>query len=93
MKPPPSLVPHWWRRGLEDGRHCENRRRERWFQDYLESAESNFRESWLLPVELIGPFTVLYRRAFRLGYDNALLQREREKTFLPRFKKRRKLAK
>lgn len=93
MKTPPSLVPHWWRRALDDGRHCENKRRERWFSDYAEAAESNFLESGLLPVELVGPFTVLYRRGFRLGYDNARLQREREKTILPRFKKRRKLAK
>ncbi len=93
MKQAPSLVPHWWRRALDDGRHCENKRRERWFSDYAEQAETDLSGAGLLPVELIGPFTVLYRKGFRLGYDNARLQRERDKTSLPRFKKRRKLAK
>lgn len=90
MKPPPSLVPHWWRRALDDGKHCEERRREKWFSEYLEESEKSFQESGLLPVELIGPFTLLYKRGFRLGYDNARLQRE---LGLPRFKKRAKLAK
>jgi len=90
-KPPPkSYVPHWWRRALDDGAHCEAKRRERWFRDYFEEAEKSLSDTGLLPVELIGPFTVLYRRGFRLGYDNAALLRLRP---LPRFKKRAKLAK
>ncbi len=84
-KPPPSLVPAWWRRALSDGTHCENKRRERWFHEYLEAAE----ESLSVPGDLIGPFQLLYRRGFRLGYDNARLLRARG---LPRFKKRAKLA-
>lgn len=91
MKPAAPLVPHWWRRALDDGSHCEAKRRERWFSDYLEAAESDLSGAGLLPVELIGPFTVLYRRGFRLGYDNARLKRERDKAFLPRFKRRAKL--
>lgn len=90
MKQPPPLVPHWWRRALDDGKHCENKRRERWFSDYAIAAEEDLSNAGLLPVELIGPFTLLYRRGFRLGYDNARLLRERD---LPRFKKRAKLRK
>lgn len=93
MKTPPPLVPHWWRRALDDGKHCENKRRERWFIDYASAAESDLVNSGLLPVELIGPFTLLYRRGFRLGYDNAALLRERDKAFLPRRRKHAKLAK
>lgn len=93
MKPPPSLVPHWWRRALDDGRHCENKRRERWFSDYAIAAESDFSDSGLLPVELVGAFTLLYRRGFRLGYDNARLLRERDKVWLRKPKKRAKLGK
>lgn len=93
MKLPPSLVPHWWRRGLDDGKHCENKRRERWYTDYATAAESDLSNAGLLPVGLEGPFWLLYRRAFRLGYDNARLQREREKVWLRKPKKRAKLAK
>lgn len=93
-KPPPkSLVPHWWRRALDDGGHCENKRRERWFTDYFKAAEIDLAEAGFLPERLRGPFWVLYRRGFRLGYDNAALLREREKAFLPRRRKRAKLAK
>lgn len=92
MKTPPSLVPHWWRRALEDGKHCENKRRERWFSDYLEAAESDLEAAGLIPESLSGPFQFLYRRGFRLGYDNATLLRARDGTWLPRKKKRAKLA-
>ncbi len=92
-KPPPTFVPHWWRRALDDGRHCENKRRERWFGDYALAAETDLSNAGLLPDELIGPFTLLYRRGFRLGYDNASLQRQRDKAFLPRRRKRAKLSK
>jgi len=92
-KNPPSLVPHWWRRGLEDGSHCEAKRRERWFSEYALAAESDFSSAGLLPIGLEGPFSVLYRRAFRLGYDNAKLKRERDKKFWPRSRKRAKLGK
>lgn len=93
MKPPPSLVPHWWRRALDDGRHCENKRRERWFRDYLEEAEQSLSAAGLLPIELVGPFTCLYRRGFRLGYDNAALLRKQDRLYLRRPKKRAKLTK
>jgi hypothetical protein len=86
-------VPHWWRRALEDGSHCEAKRRERWFIDYSAAAESDLSSAGLLPVELIGPFTVLYRRGFRLGYDNAKLKRERDQKYWPKRRKRAKLGK
>jgi hypothetical protein len=91
MKTPPSLVPHWWRRALEDGEHCENKRRERWYSDYAEAAERDLEAAGLIPEEKRGAFWLLYRRGFRLGYDNAALKRERDKAFLPRPKKRAKL--
>jgi len=91
--PPKYYVPHWWRRALDDGRHCENKRRERWFNDYLEVAESDLEAAGLMPESLSGPFRLLYRRGFRLGYDNAALLRERDKAWLPRKKKRAKLGK
>lgn len=92
-KPPPkqNYVPHWWRRALEDGKHCENKRRERFFTDYFNAAESDFASAGLLPEELAGPFWLLYRRGFRLGYDNAVEERKRASRFLPRRKKQRKL--
>ena len=93
MKTPPTLVPHWWRRGLEDGKHCEAKRRERWFQDYAIAAESNLSEAGLLPLGSEGVFHFWFRRAFRIGYDNARLQREREKKYWPRKRKRAKLGK
>lgn len=77
MKPPPTYVKHWWARALDDGKHCENKRRERYFSDYLAAAESDFESAGLLPQELGGPFRLLYRRGFRLGYDNAVLFRKR----------------
>jgi hypothetical protein len=92
-KSPPSLVPHWWRRALDDGQHCERKRRERWFSDYAEQAETDLESAGLIPDGLHGPFMLLYRRGFRLGYDNAALLRERDKTFLSRRRKRAKLAK
>lgn len=93
MKSPPSLVPHWWRRALDDGKHCENKRRERWFTDYFAAAESDLSAAGLIPPGSEGPFWLLYRRGFRLGYDNARLLRERENAFLPRYRKRAKLGK
>ena len=94
MSPPvKTYVPHWWRRALDDGKHCENKRRERYFSEYAEAAWSDLESAGLLPDRLQGPFRLLYRRGFRLGYDNAALLREREKTSLPRWKKRAKLAK
>jgi hypothetical protein len=90
---PKSYASHWWALGLKDGKHCENKRREKFFSEYLEDAERFFRESGLLPETLEGPFRELYRRGFRLGYDNAAQQRERDKLFLPRPKKRAKLGK
>lgn len=86
--PPKSLVPHWWRRALDDGKHCESKRRERWFSDYLENAEESLTAAGLIPEGLDGPFRCLYRRGFRLGYDNAALLRAREGTWLSRKKKR-----
>ena len=88
-KPPPmSYVPHWWRRALDDGRHCENKRRERFFEEYLEAASESLQSAGLIPERLAGPFRCIYRRGFRLGYDNAAQLRQREKAWLPRRKKR-----
>ena len=86
--PPKSLVPHWWRRALQDGTHCENKRREKWFREYLEEAESDLEAAGLIPESFSGIFRLLYRRGFKLAYDNALLLRQREKTFLPRRRKK-----
>ena len=92
-KPPPkSYVPHWWRRALEDGRHCENKRRERYFVDYADDAERELTDAGLIPEGLDGPFRCLYRRGFRLGYDNAALLRKQDKQWLRRPKKRAKLG-
>ncbi len=78
----------WWRRALLDGKECERKRHERYFEEYLEAANLA-----LLPGELDGPFRLLYRMGFRLGYDNSKTLRERENTFLPRPKKRATLGK
>lgn len=86
--PPKSLVPLWWRRALDDGKHCENKRRERWYSDYAEEAERDLEAAGLIPESLLGAFWILYRRGFRLGYDNALQARKRDKAFLSRRKKR-----
>ena len=95
-KPPPSYVPYWWRRALDDGQHCENKRRERYFSDYLADAERDFEGAGLLPEELGGPFRLLYRRGFRLGYDNAAHMRARgepaRRAGLSRWGKRAKLS-
>lgn len=90
-KPPPmkSYALHWWRRALDDGRLCENKRRERYFTQYAESAEIELTQAGLIPDGLDGPFRCLYRRGFRLGYDNAVLLRKR----LPNFRKHAKLGK
>jgi len=82
QSPPKSYAIHWWSAGLKDGKHCESKRRERYYHEYLADAESLLRELGLLPFELEGPFRELYRRGFRLGYDNASQQRERDKTSL-----------
>ncbi len=94
-KTPPekSYVPIWWRRALEDGAHCEAKRRERYFHEYLIDAEDSLNSAGLIPVELRGVFLFWYRRGFRVGYDNAALKRERDKAFLPRWRKKRKLGK
>jgi len=91
MKPPPvkSYVTHWWRRALDDGKHCENKRRERWFSDYFAAAEESLSSAGLIPPGLEGPFWLLYRKGFRLGYDNAALERKRS---LPYRRRRRKLG-
>lgn len=78
-----SRASDWWRRALDDGKHCEQKRRERFFEDYLEAATLA-----LLPGELDGPFRLLYRMGFRLGYDNAREYRARADKFFPRPKKR-----
>lgn len=91
--PPKTYVPLWWRRALDDGAHCESKRRERWFHEYLEEAESALESAGLIPERLRGAFLFWYRRGFRLGYDNARLLRSREKAFLPRKRKRAKLGK
>lgn len=91
--PPKSIVPLWWRRALDDGRNCENTRRERWFTDYFNTAESELTSAGLIPPGLEGPFWLLYRKGFRLGYDNALLERKRARHFLPRKRRRDKLGK
>lgn len=91
--PPKSYVPLWWKRALEDGKHCENKRRERYFHEYLEEAESALESAGLIPERLRGVFLFWYRRGFRLGYDNAAHRRRQERAFLPRRKKRAKLAK
>lgn len=83
-----SRAPDWWKRALLDGKDCERKRRERYYQEYLEDATLA-----LLPGELDGPFRLLYRMGFRLGYDNAKAARARENTFLPRPKRHAKLAK
>ena len=88
-KPPPkSFVTHWWRRALDDGRHCEAKRRENYFHEYLDAAEDSLESAGLIPESLNGVFRFWYRRGFRLGYDNALLSRERGSHYLPRRKKR-----
>lgn len=92
IKPPPSYVPTWWKLALEHGKHCENKRRERYFSEYLEDAIRALESMGMLPVELQGPFTVIYRKGFRLGYDNAALSRKRHKPFLSRSRKRAKLG-
>lgn len=90
--PPKSFAPHWWRRALEDGRHCENKRRERFFSEYYAAAESELKAAGLIPDELLGPFWLLYRRGFRSGYDYAVSERARDKAFLSRRRKYRKLG-
>jgi len=75
--PSKSYVPHWWSLALSDGKHCENKRRERYYHEYLESAIGSLESAGLLPEALQGPFRLLYRRGFRLGYDNAALLRAR----------------
>lgn len=92
-KAPKSYATHWWAAGLRDGKHCEQKRREKYYHEYLEDAQALLTELGLIPIELSGPFELLYRQAFRLGYDNARLQRERDKLFLPRPRSRAKLAK
>ncbi len=91
--PPKTYVPLWWRRALDDGAHCESRRRERYFHEYLEDAESALESAGLIPERLRGVFLFWYRRGFRLGYDNAAQLRAREKVWLRKPKKRAKLAK
>lgn len=91
--PPKNYVPTWWKLALDDGKHCENKRRERYFVDYLEDAIRALESAGMLPVELQGPFRMLYRRGFRLGYDNAALMRTRNGPFLSRARKRAKLGK
>lgn len=95
MSPPPKTcyVPLWWRRALEDGSHCEAKRRELYFHEYLAEARDAFESAGLLPSKLEGVFRFWYRRGFRLGYDNARLKRERDKVWLRKPKKRAKLAK
>ena len=78
-----SRAHDWWTRALADGKHCEQKRRERFFEEYLEQATRA-----LLPGELDGPFRLLYRVGFRLGYDNARRYRENANKFLPRPRKR-----
>ena len=90
---PKSYALHWWRLGLRDGTHCERKRREKYYHEYLEDAERVLTELGLLSESLSGPFRELYRRGFRLGYDNASLQRERDKLFLTKPRRRGKLAK
>jgi len=80
--PKPRAI-HWWRRGLEDGKAACRKRRGRFFPLYLEKATEA-----LNPGELLGPFEVIYTRAFRVGWDNYADYRERANTFLPRPKKR-----
>lgn len=75
--PPKSYSPHWWSLALRDGKHCENKRRERYYHEYLEAAIEALESAGLLPESLQGPFRVLYSRGFRLGYDNAALFRAR----------------
>jgi hypothetical protein len=90
--PPKSYAHHWWSAGLKDGKYCEQKRREKYYHEYLEDARALLTELGLIPIELTGPFEELYRRGFRLGYDNAVQQRERDKTFLPYRRKRAKLG-
>jgi hypothetical protein len=86
--PPKSYVTHWWRRALSDGAHCESKRRESYFHEYLEAAEESLQSAGLVPESLRGVFRFWYRRGFRIGYDNALLLRERGRGTLSRRKKR-----
>ena len=93
QSPPKSYASHWWAHGLKDGKHAENKRRERYYHEYLEDAERLLTEIGLIPESLQGPFRELYRRGFRLGYDNAAQLRARGELFLPKPKRRAKLGK
>ena len=90
---PKSYASHWWKLALSDGANCERKRREKYFHEYLEDAERILGELGLIPEHLSVAFRELYRRGFRLGYDNAASLRARENLFLPRPKKRARLAK
>ena len=79
-----SRAHDWWQRALVDGKHCEQKRRERYYEEYLAQAEQS-----LLPGPLSGPFSLLYRMGFRLGYDNS--KEARERGLLP-FKRRARKA-
>ena len=91
--PPKCYVPYWWRRALDDGKHCENKRREHYFHEYIRDAHDALKSAGLVPQTLSGVFRFWYRRGFRLGYDNAVELRKAERRFLPRKKKRAKLGK
>ncbi len=83
MKAPKSVALPWWQRGLTDGKTCARKRRAKYFEVYRALATEAIQ-----PGELLGPFNVVYGRAFKYGYESERERRERENTFLPRPKKR-----